>query len=229
MQNHDETGLSSDGDESERARSPRADESIPPAAAERVQTDRAAPAWVPDWAPWAVLGGLACLGLFGGLGLVPLHLAKAKEASAATSIASAPATSPAPVAPAARRRPPGLAEAPNSWAEAKAGPKISVLELVVTYKGTALATHQHVERTQAEARARALEALARAKQGEDFDQLIAKYSDEPETTPHRGHLDGFARGQAIASFADAAFALEPGELSEPVLTPFGYHVILRTK
>jgi PPIC-type PPIASE domain len=232
MDHHEETSLSTHRESSERPTSPEPDASIPPAAAQKAASASVSPSWIPDWAPWTVLGGLTCLGLLGGLGFVPLRLAKAKSASAVVSAQPAAATNstlasrpaPAPAQPV-----PGSRDQPKSWAEAKAGPKISVLELVVAYKGTALGAHQNVQRTQEQARARALEALARARKGEDFAKLIDEYSDEPSTNPRRGHIEGFARGQAIPSFADAAFALKPGELSVPVLTPFGYHIILRTK
>ena len=118
---------------------------------------------------------------------------------------------------------------PKSWAEAKSGDKISVWHLVVTFEGTPLATNRGIHRSQAEALARAREALARARQGENFEKLVAEYSDEPPNSAQKGRIENFTRGLALKSFGDAAFALKPGEFSEPVLTSIGYHVIQRTK
>ena len=183
---------------------------------------------IPDWAPWLVLGALACIGILGGLGLVPLGLKTTKAAPppeptlvALPKGSSAPAHAPQP--------PPLASDRPKSWAEAKSGDKISVWHLVVTFEGTPLATNRGIHRTQAEALARAREALAKARKGANFEQLVAEYSDEPPNSAQKGRIEGFTRGLALKSFGDAAFALRPGELSEPVLTTLGYHVILRTK
>jgi hypothetical protein len=178
---------------------------------------------IPDWAPWVVLGGLTCFGLLGGLGLVPMSFAKAKAAPALQ--ANAPAPEHASASPGAAPHP---SDGPKTWAEAKSGAKISVSHLVVTFEGTPLATSRNIHRKQDQALARAREALARARKGENFEKLVAEYSDEPPN-PRQGRIEGFTRGLALQSFGDAAFALKPGELSEPVLTSLGYHVILRTK
>ncbi|HEX6924389.1 MAG TPA: peptidylprolyl isomerase [Longimicrobiaceae bacterium] len=64
----------------------------------------------------------------------------------------------------------------------------------------------------------------RAQQGEDFAELARQYSQDG-SAQRGGDLDYFGRGRMVAPFEEAAFALQPGEISEVVETPFGYHVI----
>ena len=63
--------------------------------------------------------------------------------------------------------------------------------------------------------------------GGDFATIASQASKCPSGA-NGGNLGEFGRGQMVKSFEDAAFALEPGNLSEPVQTQFGYHLILRT-
>ena len=82
------------------------------------------------------------------------------------------------------------------------------------------------ERSEAEALARAEEALGKAKAGADFAALVGEYSEDPSAAQNRGDLDFFQRGQMVEPFEEAAFALTaPGELAGPVKTDFGYHVL----
>jgi peptidyl-prolyl cis-trans isomerase D len=65
--------------------------------------------------------------------------------------------------------------------------------------------------------------------GADFAEQARNYSVDPATKDRGGDLGWFARGDMTPAFEQAAFALEPGEISEPVLTPFGYHIIQVTE
>ena len=66
---------------------------------------------------------------------------------------------------------------------------------------------------------------AQAKKGADFAGLAKKYSQDDSNNTKGGDLDFFGRGQMVADFDKVAFALKPGEISDPVKTEFGYHVI----
>ena len=61
--------------------------------------------------------------------------------------------------------------------------------------------------------------------GADFAELAEVVSDDPVSAAKGGDLGTFARGQMVEAFADAAFALAAGGLSEPVQTRFGWHLI----
>jgi len=80
------------------------------------------------------------------------------------------------------------------------------------------------EATKAAAQAKAVAARKRALAGEDFATLAIEVSEGP-SAPQGGDLGFFGRQQMVAPFANAAFALEAGGISEVVETQFGYHVI----
>ncbi len=71
--------------------------------------------------------------------------------------------------------------------------------------------------------AEAKEVEDRLKKGEDFATVAKEKS--TDTSAEGGDLGFFARGQMLKPFEDAAFALEVGQISEPVQTQFGWHII----
>lgn len=66
---------------------------------------------------------------------------------------------------------------------------------------------------------------ARLVAGESFEDLARQYSQDPGSASQGGDLGFFPRDAMVEPFAVAAFALEPGELSEVVQTPMGFHII----
>lgn len=66
--------------------------------------------------------------------------------------------------------------------------------------------------------------LKRIKEGEDFISLAKEYSQDTSAS-NGGDLGFFTRGQMVKPFEQVAFALKPGEVSEPVRTKFGWHLI----
>lgn len=79
--------------------------------------------------------------------------------------------------------------------------------------------------TEAEARV----ALARLRAGESFEKLARELSLDPGSRSRGGDLGLVAPGQTVPEFERVAFSLKPGELSEPVQTSFGYHVVQVTQ
>jgi peptidyl-prolyl cis-trans isomerase C len=80
-------------------------------------------------------------------------------------------------------------------------------------------------RTEAEARV----ALARLRAGESFAQVAKELSQDPGTRDRGGEVGLVAPGQTVPEFEQVAFRLKPGELSEPVRTSFGYHIVQVTE
>jgi len=79
--------------------------------------------------------------------------------------------------------------------------------------------------TKEEAKKKAEDLLARARKGEDFAKLAKENSDDQGSKDKGGEYDFFGHGKMVPEFEKAAFALKPGEISEPVETQFGYHII----
>ncbi len=98
-----------------------------------------------------------------------------------------------------------------------------VSHILIQWKGL---DGSKARRSRAEALTRAQEAASLLQAGDSFDDVARKYSDGAMAS-RGGDLGWIARGQLLPGFEEAAFALEPGQVSEIVETPAGFHLIKR--
>lgn len=76
-----------------------------------------------------------------------------------------------------------------------------------------------------ESKDKARELFEKIAHGSDFAQLAKEHSKDPGSKDQGGELGFFARGQMVPQFEEAAFNLKKGEVSEPVESQFGWHII----
>jgi len=79
-----------------------------------------------------------------------------------------------------------------------------------------------------ETREEAERILDQLSEGANFDDLAREYSTAAGSEANGGDLDWFGRGVMVASFEEASFALAVGDISDIVVTQFGYHIVLLT-
>ncbi len=101
--------------------------------------------------------------------------------------------------------------------------EVDVSHILVAYSG-ANAAEASVRRTKEEALQRAQELKQQLENGASFEDLARTESDGP-SAESAGSLGRIGRGELVPAFEDVAFAQQPGIISEPVETPFGYHLI----
>jgi peptidyl-prolyl cis-trans isomerase SurA len=77
----------------------------------------------------------------------------------------------------------------------------------------------------AAAKARAQGLLDRVRKGESFTRVAMEASEDPGTRASGGDLGFFGHGDLDSTFEQVAFKLKPGQISDLVRTPFGYHII----
>jgi len=82
-----------------------------------------------------------------------------------------------------------------------------------------------VKRTLEESKTIAIDVKKQLDDGRDFTELAEKYSDDPSVKKNRGDLGYFTWGRMVGPFQQAAWDMEIGEISDPVKTQFGYHII----
>ena len=76
-----------------------------------------------------------------------------------------------------------------------------------------------------ETEAKAKEIFEKIVHGEDFVRMAKEHSKDPGSKEDGGDLGYFARGQMVPVFEDTAFKLKKGDLSQPVQSQFGWHII----
>jgi len=104
--------------------------------------------------------------------------------------------------------------------------EIAASHILIGYKG---ADKSDATRTKEEAKTLAEDLLKKVKlDGADFAETAKEHSEGPSASDG-GDLKTFGKGQMAEAFEKTAFALEVDEISEVVETPFGFHIIKRTK
>jgi NIMA-interacting peptidyl-prolyl cis-trans isomerase 1 len=177
----------------------------------------------PDGARRRILSAMRKLGLllFGAMLSAactgaPPPKAEGEVKAAVPDAPATPAEKCLALATVARERKPGEPE------------KIGVRHVLVKHKGSKNAVDTIV-RSREEACLRALEARDKVLGGADFDAIVSEYSDEKGAAERRGSLGTVERKDVVPPFADAAFELTVGQMSDVVETESGFHLILRSE
>jgi peptidyl-prolyl cis-trans isomerase D len=103
--------------------------------------------------------------------------------------------------------------------------RVHARHILISFKGANRATADAEKRTKEDARKRAEALLTEARKGGDFAALARKETDEAAGKKSGGDLGFFAREMMVKPFADAAFALNVGQISDIVESEFGFHII----
>ncbi len=111
------------------------------------------------------------------------------------------------------------AEIQRRWSTEGPGAEVRARHILFQVPAEAAPAQRDSVRRQAEA------IRGRAAGGEDFAGLAREFSQDPGSREQGGDLGYFGRGRMVAPFEEAAFQLQPGQVSPVVETPFGYHVI----
>lgn len=115
---------------------------------------------------------------------------------------------------------------------------VQVQHILIGFSGSV--PGKSISRTMAEAKTLAYQILERARKGENFDELVRKYTDDSPpgiygmsgtgVPPGQGE---FARGSMVAAFGNVGFSISPGNIGiadyDPAASPFGWHIIKRLK
>jgi parvulin-like peptidyl-prolyl isomerase len=103
--------------------------------------------------------------------------------------------------------------------------QVRASHILLMYKGS---MRSQADRSKDEALAAITSFKDELKEGADFSQLARQFSDCP-SGEEGGDLGRFGRGMMVPEFEEATFSLQPGEVSDVVETPFGFHLIQRTE
>jgi peptidyl-prolyl cis-trans isomerase C len=104
--------------------------------------------------------------------------------------------------------------------------QVAARHILIRFKDSPVPLREgQVDRTDAEALAKAKEIRAAIAGGADFAEAAKKDSDDTGSGVNGGSLGSFGRGSMVKPFEEVAFAAKVGDLSEPIKTQFGYHII----
>ena len=101
--------------------------------------------------------------------------------------------------------------------------EVDVSHILIAYHG-AIAADPTVTRTKEDAREKIKDIQQRLNNGENFERIARKESDGP-SRKDGGQLGAIARGETAPTFEKVAFSLQKGAVSDPVETPYGFHII----
>src|ERR1700676_1464505 len=105
-------------------------------------------------------------------------------------------------------------------------PEVKARHILIRFKGSAVPVRAgQKELTEEEALARAKDLREKIAKGADFGALAKAESDDTGTGANGGDLGSFGHGRMVKEFDEAAFSLPVGEISQPVKSQFGYHII----
>jgi len=104
--------------------------------------------------------------------------------------------------------------------------QVKARHILIAFKGSPAAQKGKKELTEAEAKVKADALRAEIIAGKaKFEDVAKKESDDVESGKNGGELGSFGRGQMVPEFENAAFGAKPGDITQPVKTQFGYHII----
>jgi len=115
---------------------------------------------------------------------------------------------------------------------------VTVQHILIGFAGSV--PGKGITRTQAQAKELAYQILERARKGENFDELVKKYTDDSppgiykmSATGANHGADEFPREQMVPAFGNVGFNISPGNIGiadyDPKASPFGWHIIKRLK
>jgi peptidyl-prolyl cis-trans isomerase SurA len=101
------------------------------------------------------------------------------------------------------------------------GVELNASHILIGFKGS----RRPAERTRDEATKLVNDIITELRAGADFGTTAIKYSEDPSAKRNKGSLGYFTWGRMVGPFQEAAWKLETGEISDPVETNFGFHII----
>jgi hypothetical protein len=148
----------------------------------------------------------------------------------ACGAAPAPPQAPAPTGVAAETPAQACFRTAGAKREKRPGEpaRIAAKHVLVKYVG-AKGAAPALPRSREQACLRAIEARDKLRGGAELGKIVIEYSDEPGAASREGSLGAVERSDLVPPFADAAFELDVGQLSDVVESDYGFHVIVRTE